>query len=272
PVVGALDVLVHGGPEVVGKLGALHHHADLLGVAAEAVGRAYNEVLGDRRVEHARLAELGLEALGDQEDAFLFLVRDVLAPQEGVRVFPELGAQAGVDALAQCQAAVFGVLEVADQVGPTQVGNAVAARLVGRGEHELQRRGRVGLLRALAVFVGVAEFLVGGGFHGRELLFRKRAAFEQPLAEDGQRVAGAGLLELLLVAVQAVVVAVAVAADAHALGVHDGHALARAGVFGGLVHGLEAGDHVTAVNVPDAGAVEAPEVVGGPFVGGLVAL
>jgi hypothetical protein len=60
------DDLVRRRVEVVGKLD-LHHRAQAVG--AHAHGGADDAALGNRRVEHARLAVLGLQALGAAEHA-----------------------------------------------------------------------------------------------------------------------------------------------------------------------------------------------------------
>ena len=85
-----LDHLLGRRPEVVGELGAFDDDADLLGKAGEPVGRAGDEVLGDRPVEDALDAELLLHPLGDVEDAALVAVGDVLTPDVRVRVAAEL--------------------------------------------------------------------------------------------------------------------------------------------------------------------------------------
>ena len=50
-VVRHLDHLLGRGPEVVGELGAFDDDPDVVAKPREAVGRAEDEVLGDRRVE-----------------------------------------------------------------------------------------------------------------------------------------------------------------------------------------------------------------------------
>ncbi len=96
--------LVHGGPDVIEELNLDHR---LHAARRVADGAAHDVGLGQRRVEDALGAELGLQAGGELEDAALALdlgervfaagVGHVFAVDDDARIAAHLVVQAGVD-------------------------------------------------------------------------------------------------------------------------------------------------------------------------------
>ncbi len=64
---------------------------------AHAVGRADDIVFGNRSVEDTGVAKLLLHPFRDVEDAAFFFIGNILSPNEGVRIIPELRFQRLVD-------------------------------------------------------------------------------------------------------------------------------------------------------------------------------
>ena len=261
-LVGHLDHLLGRRPEVVGELRALDDDADLVGEPAEAVRRAHDVVLGDRRVEDPRRAELLLHALGDVEDAALLAVRDVLAPDVGVRVVAELLLEGRVQRLDD------------GHLVARAVGNPVRPRLgdPGLGDDEVVDRRGIGLRRRAGsvrrIFVGLLVLRLDA----LELLLAEQPRLEQELAEAGERIGRLGGLELLRRAVELVPVRVRVRVDPDAARVDDRSARARPDERDRLAHRAERVEDVEPVGVDDLQVEEAGEVVGRDGVRGLIAL
>ena len=236
-----LDHLLGRRPEIVGELGPLDDHADLLVQTREAIRRAEDVVLRQRPVEDPPGTELLLHSLGDVEDASLVAVGHVLAPDVGVGIGAELFLQRVVDRLHECLRFArairqpLGPLWWRPGLGHDKVEDRVGRR-VGRGPGAVGRL----LVRPLVLRLD-----------GGDLLLADEAVVDQGPPETGERVRRARRVQLLGTAVELVAVRVGVRMDAHAGRVDDGAPGAAADELDRLAHRAEGIEDTQAVAMDD---------------------
>src|ERR1044071_7272185 len=90
-VVRRVNDLLHCWPHVIGKLRRFDHDPGVFAEPGKPVRGAYYVIFSDGRVKDSAWPKLLLHSLGRVKDAALLFRRNVLAPQEGVRVATELG-------------------------------------------------------------------------------------------------------------------------------------------------------------------------------------
>ncbi len=98
---GTFHILLDCRPEIIGKLGAFYHDMYfMIETARRWPYRRYS--LRQSGVEDTGVAKLLLHPFRDVEDAAFFFIGNILSPNEGVRIIPELRFQRLVDGSDQC--------------------------------------------------------------------------------------------------------------------------------------------------------------------------
>ena len=228
---------------------------------AHSVGRSHNIIFGYRSTEHTGITELLLHPLGDIEYASFIFIGHVLSPDKGIRIAAKLLFERFINGVHHETLLTFDrprksvfILLRNIRFGKDKVINAL--------------RNRIGCSQRFTI--GGSQFFLGGSFYLLEVLFGQALVAQQHPTELHQRIGFLHVCQLILVAIESMLIRVGVRTDTYAIGMYYNRSTVGYSKFTGLGHGIHRVKYILSIAMNDAEVLKTGEVIGHFTIGSLI--